>query len=88
MYPEVGIPGKRKSTVLHKYTPPKNEVVAQGHIKVSDLPICLVGEKEKGSLLSANACSVLSTDWVYTKTGDGPSMIGFGSCKTFLAQAA
>ncbi|XP_039253881.2 polypeptide N-acetylgalactosaminyltransferase 11-like [Styela clava] len=79
IYPEIEIPGKRKSKIKY-YRPTSMDEwknIKRGHIKVTDLDLCLQSDEEKGSLIVATKCDPTSSSQLWRMSGMGE--IKFGS---------
>lgn len=71
VYPEVGIPGERRSSVKYNHVDSVAHRLGFGPVSVAELSICLHVTKEKRSMLYAGACldSFRSTNWIYNDKG-------------------
>nr|XP_009861683.2 polypeptide N-acetylgalactosaminyltransferase 11-like [Ciona intestinalis] len=80
VYPELGIPGTRPSTIKYAYPVHEVTTIAHGQLRVSDLNICLRGDEKKGSPLVAVECKKDEQDLIWSFNDKGEIKFGKRMC--------
>ena len=69
VYPEIGIPGERPSTIRYNSHRSVAKVLGGGPISVTGLPICLLADTNNNGISAAKCKDDGNTIWSYNSKG-------------------